>query len=277
MKHITFCPLNADYFPLLLKWLEAPHVKKWWDSDITYDIALVRKKFNQHIHKMPISYAANMLIYAYIINADGRAIGYIQTYNARCWAQKNGIDVQLLPEQTAGIDLFIGEAEFVNKGLGSQVIENFWQQILQKHFAACVVDPASNNHQAIKACIKAGFAIMAKMQTKEVTWMIKNKHVDITKYEFFNKLKCLQFIEKIILFGSRARQDNAPRADIDLAILCPQATRQEWQQILDIIEDADTLLKIDCIRLDEIDANSPFMTNINKDGVIIYAKTGEQI
>ncbi|NBO24779.1 MAG: aminoglycoside adenylyltransferase, partial [Chlamydiae bacterium] len=28
---ITFAPLAESHFSLLLKWLESPHVKKWWD------------------------------------------------------------------------------------------------------------------------------------------------------------------------------------------------------------------------------------------------------
>ena len=43
---------------------------------------------------------------------------------------------------------------------------------------------------------------------------------DINRYDFIKKLKALPFVERIILFGSRARGDNLPRADIDLAIDC---------------------------------------------------------
>jgi hypothetical protein len=46
-------------------------------------------------------------------------------------------------------------------------------------------------------------------------------------------------------------------------------------EALDIIEDADTLLKIDCIRLDEVDSNSPFKKNIFHDGKLLFQKTGE--
>jgi len=36
-KHImntTFQPLAISHFPLLLQWLETPHVKAWWDQDV---------------------------------------------------------------------------------------------------------------------------------------------------------------------------------------------------------------------------------------------------
>jgi aminoglycoside 6'-N-acetyltransferase len=45
---ITFEPLHESHFPLLLKWLEAPHVKKWWDQDVTYTMDLVREKYSSY-------------------------------------------------------------------------------------------------------------------------------------------------------------------------------------------------------------------------------------
>lgn len=80
--------------------------------------------------------------------------------------------------------------------------------------------------------------------------------LDIKQYDFLKKIQSLNFVEKIILFGSRARQSNKEKADIDLAIVCPTADDIAWFEILEIIEDADTLLKIDCVRFDTLPANS---------------------
>lgn len=35
-------------------------------------------------------------------------------------------------------------------------------------------------------------------------------------------------VEEVWLFGSRARSDNQDRADIDLAIVCHNATTKDW-------------------------------------------------
>jgi uncharacterized protein len=94
---------------------------------------------------------------------------------------------------------------------------------------------------------------------------------EITEYEFFKKLKALPFIEKIVLFGSRARGDNMPRSDIDLAIWCPTATRYDWLKVVDIIDDADTLLKIDCVRWDA-ETDPRFRENIEKYQKVLYVK-----
>jgi uncharacterized protein len=41
----------------------------------------------------------------------------------------------------------------------------------------------------------------------------------------------------------RARGDNTERADIDLAIVCPEAKEAEWLRLIAIIETADTFTK----------------------------------
>lgn len=82
--------------------------------------------------------------------------------------------------------------------------------------------------------------------------MESNNNVDVKNYKFFKKLTELLVVKKILLYGSRAKGFHAERADIDLAIVCPRATNQDWNDILEIIENADTLLSIDCVRFDQI-------------------------
>lgn len=92
---------------------------------------------------------------------------------------------------------------------------------------------------------------------------------DICDYKFFEYLTKLSFVEEIWLFGSRARGDNSPRADIDLAIICPKASKKDWLVVLDIIENADTLLKIDCINFGDV-KDQNFKNNILKFKKILY-------
>jgi predicted nucleotidyltransferase len=87
----------------------------------------------------------------------------------------------------------------------------------------------------------------------------------IRNYKFISFLKNLPFVEKIILFGSRARGSNQSRSDIDLAIVCPNATSSQWHQILDIVEQADTLLEIDCLQFEKLDLD--LKQRILKDGI----------
>ena len=95
---------------------------------------------------------------------------------------------------------------------------------------------------------------------------------DITHYKFIAKLKSLPFIDEIWLFGSRARGDNKERSDIDLAILCPKASGSDWLEVLKIIEDADTLLKIDCVRFEIGRVNEELYKNILINKKVLYVK-----
>lgn len=74
------------------------------------------------------------------------------------------------------------------------------------------------------------------------------------------------------MFGSRARGDNQERADIDLAILCNNASFEDWLLVRSIIEDADTLLKIDCIRMDGLPETSDLKISIIQQGIKLYEK-----
>ncbi|MCX5923523.1 MAG: nucleotidyltransferase domain-containing protein [Candidatus Dependentiae bacterium] len=93
------------------------------------------------------------------------------------------------------------------------------------------------------------------------------KTINLDNYEFISKLKSLPFVEKVLLFGSRARGTNQSRSNIDLAIVCPKATDDQWREVLDIIDDADTLLLIDCVNFDKIDQE--LKARILKDGVAL--------
>ena len=74
----------------------------------------------------------------------------------------------------------------------------------------------------------------------------------LESYNFIKQLAQLSFVDEIWLYGSRARGDNQERSDIDLAILAPRASNEEWLKIPEIVENADTLLKVDYIRFDRL-------------------------
>ena len=92
----------------------------------------------------------------------------------------------------------------------------------------------------------------------------------IQDYAFYKSLTGLAFVEQIVLYGSRAREDNQDRSDIDLAIACPEANGEQWQQVLKIIEEADTLLKIDLVRLESLSPNNPLRVSVLRDGQTLF-------
>lgn len=92
-------------------------------------------------------------------------------------------------------------------------------------------------------------------------------------YRFIESVAALPFVEAIWLYGSRARGQHRERSDIDLAISAPGASESEWQQVLNLIEDADTLLHIDCVRLDALPDADPLRASILADHQVLWGKS----
>ena len=78
-------------------------------------------------------------------------------------------------------------------------------------------------------------------------------------------------VDGVFIFGSRTQAKHAKFADVDLAIVCPHASIYEWQEMLDIIDNADTLLRIDCVRYDKI-VDKKFKDEIDRTKKVLYAK-----
>ena len=95
---------------------------------------------------------------------------------------------------------------------------------------------------------------------------------NVTQYEFIKKIQNLNFVDEIWLFGSRSRQSHHERSDIDIDIVCPNATDDDWLKVCDVTHNSDTLLKIDCIRFDKNLLSPDLYQNILQDKQVIYVK-----
>lgn len=74
-------------------------------------------------------------------------------------------------------------------------------------------------------------------------------------------------VDKVILFGSRARGDNKEKSDIDLAVTGGNATGFR----LAVDDEIRTLLMFDVVNLDE-PVQKPLLQSIEHEGVILYEK-----
>lgn len=74
-------------------------------------------------------------------------------------------------------------------------------------------------------------------------------------------------IEKIILFGSRAKGNHTERSDIDIAVSGGDFDGFYW----DVKEKTYSLLTFDVINLDS-GVSDDLKSEIDKDGVVIYEK-----
>lgn len=79
-------------------------------------------------------------------------------------------------------------------------------------------------------------------------------------------------IEKIVLFGSRARGDNFERSDIDLAVVSSSTGfKDSFEFKYELETQTNTLLKFDITIIGE-HVDKVLLKQLNEDGVIIYEK-----
>ena len=74
-------------------------------------------------------------------------------------------------------------------------------------------------------------------------------------------------VEKIVLFGSRARGNNTERSDVDLAVYGGDFDSFYWN----IKENAHSLLMFDLVNVDE-GISRDLEEEIERDGVTLYEK-----
>ncbi len=128
---ITFKPLTPADYPLLLDWLQRPHVKQWWDDG------------DDTVGKVAAHYGGDEEP-RFLMLHNTTPIGYIQYY--------------LLDDGAAGIDLFIGEEQFLNRGVGTAAMRAFIKLIVERHNPLYfIIDPSPDNQRAIRCYEKVGF------------------------------------------------------------------------------------------------------------------------
>jgi len=170
---ISFCKLSVNDFPIILKWLETPHVKAWWDTHISWNLEKITEKYQSYVAGFKLEGGERKTIFAYIIAAQGRDVGYIQYYSAH--------DFLMIPNTPsfqgalAAIDFYIGESDLLGHGIGSHALSQFMDEVVFKHFDAALVTPDIKNIAAIGCYQKAGFIPVLEQEEKNELWLINRK------------------------------------------------------------------------------------------------------
>ncbi len=172
---ITICPMQdeeSDY-QLMAKWLSDPRVYEFIHGK-PKDLIWAKNKYGPRIRKEePVN--------ACIIEFKNQPIGYIQYFNIKPYEKdyemKNTKDIW-------AIDLWIGEVEFWDKGIGSQALKLLKDYIFKKlHAKKIIIDPHTDNPRAIHVYEKVGFKKIKILKKHE---LYKNKKVDAWLMEIQN-------------------------------------------------------------------------------------------
>ena len=170
---IYFTPLQPIHFPLLLKWINTDHVSRWWRENRHWSLEDIVQKYTTYCEGYKETGGLAKPIHAFIIEIKSQPAGFIQYYNAHDFPREGGSLPQDLPTKLAALDLFIGESEFIGKGLGPLILNRFLKDYVEPKFDACFVDPHHANAKAIRAYEKAGFQKINHASPGNDTWMVK--------------------------------------------------------------------------------------------------------
>jgi RimJ/RimL family protein N-acetyltransferase len=165
--NISFEPLSQSHFSLLLKWLKTPHVKLRWDQDIIYTEESIREKYLERTQGYKLENDETKAIHSYIIYVNNKPIGYIQIYNAYDFTRK--IPLVDLPKSLGSIDFYIGNIDYIGKGIGVEVLKVFDYQ----GYKNILVDPDMNNIAAIKTYERVGFKKIKEYKESNEILMLK--------------------------------------------------------------------------------------------------------
>jgi RimJ/RimL family protein N-acetyltransferase len=145
---IRFRPLAEADLPMLLDWLQRPHVKEWWDDG------------DDTLEKVVAHYGARDGTKRFVAERAGAPIGYFQYY------RKGAGEI--------GCDQFLADPEHLSRGIGSECLSAFVNLIAAAGAPLTVlVDPHPANVRAIRCYEKCGFLRDAERSTPSVCCMIK--------------------------------------------------------------------------------------------------------
>lgn len=151
--HIHFKPFALEDIPLWNQWIKIPHVQSVWFIQGYEPPDYIYKKIKGNGYDHP-----------FVIEMDDEPIGYIvccdlYAYRTICPNPK-GVFTHEDPG-TFCLDLFIADANNLNKGFGTEIVKKFSQKIL-KDFGAkkILIDPDATNQRAVRCYEKAGFEVI---------------------------------------------------------------------------------------------------------------------
>lgn len=78
-------------------------------------------------------------------------------------------------------------------------------------------------------------------------------------------------VDRLLLYGSRARGDYSNRSDIDLALDAPTMDITDFADFLVALNDLPCLFKIDLLRLQDLQ-NPNLHAQIAKDAITLFAR-----
>lgn len=156
---LTVRPWREADLPLIATWMSDPRVLQYFGGrDDAHDDARVRAIYNENTidHRCVFSFNDEPIGYIQFCPMEAGAFGF--PAHQRVW----------------GIDLYIGEPAFWQRGIGTQLVRAGGEQLLAQGYADRVtIDPEAWNTRAVRCYEKAGFVkrmLMPRSELHEGEW-----------------------------------------------------------------------------------------------------------
>jgi aminoglycoside 6'-N-acetyltransferase len=129
-------PATDDDADLLVTWHADPEVSRYWDDE-----TFTRGEVLERLHRGPVD--------AWIVEADGEPVGYLQSWCEDDAPRRGGLDGFLTPRARG-------------RGLMPDAAGALAQSLLAAGWHCVTVDPYVWNDAAIRAWAKAGFVEVSR-------------------------------------------------------------------------------------------------------------------
>ncbi|MFX3647788.1 MAG: GNAT family N-acetyltransferase [Paenibacillus sp.] len=157
-NEITVRFLEIEDEHQLMKWLTDPKVLQYYEGrDRPHDLEMVREHFyNQDDNATRC-----------IVEYGGNLIGYIQFYELE-EEERTEYGYEDTDEIIYGTDQFIGEVDYWNRGIGTQLVQSMQVYLInEKQARKVVMDPQAWNLRAISCYEKCGFQKIKLLEKHE--------------------------------------------------------------------------------------------------------------
>ena len=157
---ISFRPIGTEDAPNLVRWQRDADVARWYWDVVDLSDEELNRLWTELANK------TESKTERFIIAVDEHDIGEIQVANLDDYpraAAEVGIP------NAASVDIFIGEAEWRDRGIGSRAVRKFVDQMVfsRPGIKTCTIDPEPENTRAIRSYEKAGFTYVKTFHAEE--------------------------------------------------------------------------------------------------------------
>lgn len=133
----------------LVGWMFADHAQPWFGEE-PRTVELAREHYAAEL-------AGTSATRMWIVVLDGRDIGYVQDYPVVAY---DDYAVRVQDLEAIAFDYLIGEAELIDRGIGTQMITAFCREVLCRDYPEAprfVASPDVRNARSIRVLEKCGF------------------------------------------------------------------------------------------------------------------------